>query len=159
MSDPGRSLKIAQMLETDGPGGAEVVVFNMGHERRDRRHTVLPVGPSHRWLSKRFRESGFEPQPFSLRRTLDPRRARPGRPDASAGDRRRAQPRVYYGRLRDCGLQARGPSPRHHYAREPDDDPCAAQTGRTPVGLSEQPPDRGRVRSHERPARPREGKC
>lgn len=60
------------MLETDGPGGAEVVVLNMGHELRDRGHTIVPVGPSHGWLSQRFRESGFEPQPFALRQTLDP---------------------------------------------------------------------------------------
>jgi len=64
------------MLETDGPGGAEVVVLNMGYELRDRGHTVYPVGPDHGWLSQRFRESGFEPQPFSLRRTLDPRAVR-----------------------------------------------------------------------------------
>ncbi|NNF13904.1 MAG: glycosyltransferase family 4 protein [Gemmatimonadetes bacterium] len=60
------------MLETDGPGGAEVVVLNMGHELRDRGHAVVPVGPAHGWLSQRFRESGFEPEPFSLRQTLDP---------------------------------------------------------------------------------------
>lgn len=64
------------MLETDGPGGAEVVVLNMSHELRDRGHTVFPVGPAHGWLSQRFRESGFEPQHFSLRRPLDWRAVR-----------------------------------------------------------------------------------
>jgi glycosyltransferase involved in cell wall biosynthesis len=59
------------MLETDGPGGAEVVVLNMGHELRDRGHTVYPVGPEHGWLYDRFLESGFLPEPFSMRRPLD----------------------------------------------------------------------------------------
>jgi glycosyltransferase involved in cell wall biosynthesis len=61
------------MLETRGPGGAEVVLLNLAHELRDRGHRVYPVGPEDGWLRERFRSSGFEPQPFAIRRALDPR--------------------------------------------------------------------------------------
>jgi glycosyltransferase involved in cell wall biosynthesis len=70
---PGRPLRIAQMLESDGPGGAETVIIRLSTALRDRGHTVFPVGPTHRvgWLGARLRELGFEPDTFTIRRPLD----------------------------------------------------------------------------------------
>jgi glycosyltransferase involved in cell wall biosynthesis len=61
------------MLETDGPGGAEVVLFQLCGELRDRGHSVYPISPvrGERWLSGRFKEHGFEHQEFVIRRPLD----------------------------------------------------------------------------------------
>lgn len=68
-----RPLTIAQLLETDGPGGAEVVVFQLAEELRRRGHVVVPVGPANGfgWLSGKFRAAGVEPATFTLRRPLD----------------------------------------------------------------------------------------
>jgi glycosyltransferase involved in cell wall biosynthesis len=65
---------IAQMLESDGPGGAELVVLRLSIELRRRGHDVVPVGPTNGvgWLGERFREAGFEPEQFGLRRAVDP---------------------------------------------------------------------------------------
>ena len=65
--------RIALMLESDGPGGAEMMLLQLAEELRQRGHFVLPVGPEHGagWLSERFRESDFAPATFSLRRPLD----------------------------------------------------------------------------------------
>lgn len=71
MSESRRPLRIALMLETDGPGGAEIVLLNMGEELRDRGHEVYPVCVEHGWLSGQFAARGFEPQPFVIRRPLD----------------------------------------------------------------------------------------
>src|SRR5687768_2882719 len=67
-------LRIAMMLESDGPGGAEMVVFRLSEELRRRGHTVLPVGPAHGvgWLGDHFRRVGFVPEVFRLRRPIDP---------------------------------------------------------------------------------------
>jgi glycosyltransferase involved in cell wall biosynthesis len=64
---------IAEMLESDGPGGAELVELRLAHALRDRGHTIVPVGPSMGcgWLAGQFRESGFDPQTFTLHRPLD----------------------------------------------------------------------------------------
>jgi glycosyltransferase involved in cell wall biosynthesis len=61
------------MLESDGPGGAEVMLLQLAAELRRRGHDVLPIGPDNQsgWLAERFRERGFEPATFSLRRPLD----------------------------------------------------------------------------------------
>lgn len=66
-------LRVALMLETDGPGGAEVILLNLGRELRARGHTVYPVGPERgtRWLSSSFKADGFEHQTFALARPLD----------------------------------------------------------------------------------------
>lgn len=66
-------LSIALMLESDGPGGAEVIVFQLAEELRRRGHHVHPVGPRHGvgWLGARFRDAGFAPETFHLRRPLD----------------------------------------------------------------------------------------
>jgi glycosyltransferase involved in cell wall biosynthesis len=61
------------MLETDGPGGAEQIVYQLAEELRRRGHTVYPVGPdwTRGWLSAKYRAGGFDYRTFSLRRPLD----------------------------------------------------------------------------------------
>ena len=68
------SLRIAMMLESDGPGGAEMMVLRLSEELRRRGHTVLPVGPAHGvgWLGDHFRRVGFTPATFRLKRPIDP---------------------------------------------------------------------------------------
>jgi len=70
---PGRPYRVALMLETDGPGGAEVVVQQLAEELRRRGNEVVPVGPAQGfgWLSARLKAAGFEPETFTLRRALD----------------------------------------------------------------------------------------
>ena len=66
--------RIAMMLESDGPGGAEVMTLRLSEELRALGHTVVPVGPAHGigWLGDRYRSAGFSPEQFHLRRPLDP---------------------------------------------------------------------------------------
>jgi len=61
------------MLESDGPGGAELVVLRLSVELRRRGHDIVPVGPENRvgWLGDRFREQGFPVESFGLRRAVD----------------------------------------------------------------------------------------
>jgi glycosyltransferase involved in cell wall biosynthesis len=72
VGDP-RPLRIAMMLESDGPGGAEVLVIRLCEELRSRGHFVLPVGPARGvgWLGTKLRERGFTPATFQLRRAVD----------------------------------------------------------------------------------------
>jgi glycosyltransferase involved in cell wall biosynthesis len=67
-------LRIAMMLESDGPGGAEMMVFRLSEELRDRGHTVVPVGPANGcgWLAEVFRNAGYSPEVFQMRRPVDP---------------------------------------------------------------------------------------
>lgn len=67
-------LRIAMMLESDGPGGAEMMVFRLSEELRERGHTVVPVGPANGcgWLADLFRGAGVSPEVFRLRRPIDP---------------------------------------------------------------------------------------
>jgi len=67
-------MRIGLWLESDGPGGAELVVFRMAEELRRRGHDVLPMGPAKGvgWLGAKFREAGFAPRVFTLRRPVDP---------------------------------------------------------------------------------------
>jgi glycosyltransferase involved in cell wall biosynthesis len=67
------ALTIAQMIESDEPGGAELVLVRLAAELRRRGHTVIPVGPAKGvgWLGERLREAGFEPRTFTLRRPVD----------------------------------------------------------------------------------------
>src|SRR5438067_2078492 len=67
-------LRVAMMLESDEPGGAEMMVFRLSDELRRRGHTVVPVGPEHGvgWLGDVFRRGGFSPEVFRLRRPIDP---------------------------------------------------------------------------------------
>lgn len=63
------------MLESDGPGGAEVVVFQLGCELAARGHRVIPVGPKVGvgWLGQKFRDAGFDTREFQKYHPLDPR--------------------------------------------------------------------------------------
>ena len=67
-------LRIAMMLESDGPGGAEMMVFRLSEELRERGHSVVPVGPANGigWLGDLFRGAGVSPEVFHIRRALDP---------------------------------------------------------------------------------------
>jgi len=69
-----RPLRIAMMLESDGPGGAEYVLIQLSEELRRRGHTVIPVGPARGvgWLDRVCREKGFETEKFTLNRPIDP---------------------------------------------------------------------------------------
>jgi glycosyltransferase involved in cell wall biosynthesis len=50
------------------------MLLNLGEELRRRGHEVLPLGPANKtgWLAERFRERGFAPESYVLRRALDP---------------------------------------------------------------------------------------
>jgi glycosyltransferase involved in cell wall biosynthesis len=62
------------MLESDGPGGAEMMMFRLSEELRARGHTVVPVGPVKGigWLGDLFRDAGVSPEAFHLKRPVDP---------------------------------------------------------------------------------------
>ncbi|MEP7064406.1 MAG: glycosyltransferase family 4 protein [Gemmatimonadota bacterium] len=66
-------LRIALMIECDGPGGAELMILELAKELRERGHVVLPVGlaAGTGWLGARFVAAGFEPASFDLRRPID----------------------------------------------------------------------------------------
>lgn len=66
-------LRIALMLESDGPGGAERVLVHLAEHLRGRGHSIVPVGPDNGcgWLAAELRERGFVPATFSLRRPVD----------------------------------------------------------------------------------------
>jgi glycosyltransferase involved in cell wall biosynthesis len=67
-------LRIAMMLESDEPGGAEMMVYRLSDELRSRGHTVVPVGPENGvgWLGDLFRRGGFRPEVYRLNRPIDP---------------------------------------------------------------------------------------
>jgi glycosyltransferase involved in cell wall biosynthesis len=69
-----RRLRIAMMLESDGPGGAEMMMFRLSEELRERGHSIVPVGPAKGigWLGDLFRGVGVSPEVFHIRRALDP---------------------------------------------------------------------------------------
>ena len=69
-----KPLTILQMLESDGPGGAETVMLQLSDELRRRGHRIIPVGPAARtgWLGQRFREGGYEPETYTIAGPLDP---------------------------------------------------------------------------------------
>ena len=70
---PARPLRIAQMLESDGPGGAETMLVSLSEALRARGHDICPVGPAHGvgWLSARLRTAGFDRATFTIRRPID----------------------------------------------------------------------------------------
>jgi len=71
--DTRRPLRIALMIESDGPGGAELMMLDLATELRARGHSVLPVNLAGGtgWLGERFRDAGFEPTTFDLHRAID----------------------------------------------------------------------------------------
>jgi glycosyltransferase involved in cell wall biosynthesis len=62
------------MLESDEPGGAEMMVYRLSEELRDRGHSIVPVGPARGvgWLGDLFRQGGFPTEVFYLDRPVDP---------------------------------------------------------------------------------------
>jgi glycosyltransferase involved in cell wall biosynthesis len=67
------SLRIALMIECDGPGGAELMMLDLATELRARGHTVLPVNLANGtgWLGARFVSAGFQPATFTIRSPVD----------------------------------------------------------------------------------------
>lgn len=65
--------RIALMLESDGPGGAETVLVQVAEELRRRGHHVLAIGPANGCgiLGGVLRGRGFETDVFHLARPLD----------------------------------------------------------------------------------------
>jgi glycosyltransferase involved in cell wall biosynthesis len=74
VTTPEKGLRIAMMLGSDGPGGAEMMVFRLSEELRRRGHTVVPVLPRNGvgWLGDLFRSAGSSPETFWLKRPIDP---------------------------------------------------------------------------------------
>ena len=74
VTKPDPALRIAMMIESDGPGGAEMMVFRLAEELRRRGHWVLPVGPRNGtgWMGALFRDAGFEQETYWLKRPIDP---------------------------------------------------------------------------------------
>ncbi len=66
-------LRIALMIECDGPGGAELMMLDLATELRSRGHVVLPVNLANGtgWLGSRFEAAGFVPATFEIRRPVD----------------------------------------------------------------------------------------
>lgn len=68
-------MTIALMLESEGPGGAEVVVLHLAEELRRRGHGVCPVvltrAPEAGWLEQECTRRGFVPERVGIRGALD----------------------------------------------------------------------------------------
>jgi glycosyltransferase involved in cell wall biosynthesis len=62
------------MLESDEPGGAEMMIYRLSEELRERGHEIVPVGPTRGvgWLGDLFRQGGFSTELFHLDRPIDP---------------------------------------------------------------------------------------
>jgi glycosyltransferase involved in cell wall biosynthesis len=68
-------LRIAMLLESDGPGGAERILVHLAEAMTRRGHHVIPVGPADGcgWLAGELRKAGIGSEAFRLRRAVDPR--------------------------------------------------------------------------------------
>ena len=66
--DMSRKMRIALCIETDGPGGAEVLMIQFAQELRERGHYVVPILPTRKvgWLHDRLAESEFQPESIEL---------------------------------------------------------------------------------------------
>lgn len=66
-------LRIALMIECDGPGGAELMMLDLATELRSRGHEVLPVNLANGtgWLGERFEAAGFTPATFEIASPVD----------------------------------------------------------------------------------------
>ncbi len=66
---------VALMLESEGPGGAEVVVLHLADELRSRGHHVVPViftrATDPGWLEQACATRGFTPERVGIRGTVD----------------------------------------------------------------------------------------
>ncbi len=71
-------LRVALMLESEGMGGAEIMLFDLAAELRERGHRLIAIvselpgsssAPS--WLGEKFRESGFQTYTYHRRHTLE----------------------------------------------------------------------------------------
>ena len=71
--NPAPPKRIALMLESDGPGGAETMLMQLAEELRRRGHHVVCVGPDHGcgWLGGELRRRGFTTDVFKLRQPID----------------------------------------------------------------------------------------
>lgn len=70
-----KPLKIAQMLESGGPGGAETVLLQLSDELHTRGHQIVPIRyrDGETWLDGQLRQRGWEPVYFPLERAVDPK--------------------------------------------------------------------------------------
>ena len=68
-----KPLKIAQMLESGGPGGAETVLLQLSDELHARGHEIIPVRyrDGETWLDGQLRDRAWEPEYFPLHRAID----------------------------------------------------------------------------------------
>jgi glycosyltransferase involved in cell wall biosynthesis len=73
-TQPASPLSIAMMIETVGLGGAEMVVFQLAEELRNRGHRIHPVVPLNYegWLVETLKAAGFPVHRYDLRRPIDP---------------------------------------------------------------------------------------
>ena len=66
---------VALMLESEGPGGAEVVVLHLAEELRRRGHGVVPViltrAPGPGWFEQECITRGFAPERIGIRGAID----------------------------------------------------------------------------------------
>ena len=64
---------IALMLESDGPGGAEIMLLHLAEGLRERGYEICPVLPDNGpgWLGRQFTAKGFVPETFTLRSPVD----------------------------------------------------------------------------------------
>jgi glycosyltransferase involved in cell wall biosynthesis len=65
--------RVALLIETGGPGGAEVMLLHLAEGLRARGYDVVPVLPEkgERWLHGQFGDRGFEPLTFDLTGPFD----------------------------------------------------------------------------------------
>jgi len=67
-------MRIANMLQSDGPGGAEIMMLRLSEQLRERAHTVVPVTAAGGigWLGVQYERLGFVPEKVRVdRRWID----------------------------------------------------------------------------------------